>query len=155
MKPTKFQWILATCMLNSWVGLALADEAEDRAIAALKKLRASVTQDNDKPGKPAVAIPQIFNPEFGDADLVHCKDLKNLEQLNLEFKTKITNAGLVHIQDLKKLKNLNLMETQVSDEGLPKLKALKQLQSLSLGSTNVSDAGLLYLKEFVTVQTTV
>ena len=72
------------------------------AIAALKKLRATIKQ---KEQGEVVEVDFHFT-DITDAGLVHLKGLSKLETLNL-MSTEITDAGLVHLKGLSNLVGLN------------------------------------------------
>lgn len=127
-----------------------ADEAEEKAITALKKLDAEIKRDEKRPGKPVVEVDLTFvktktkgfqgklvfvfvelrgNPKVTDAELEHLRNLKQLQKLDLEG-TFVTDAGLANLKDLKQLQLLNLGRTKLTDDGLAILKDIKQLQYL-------------------------
>lgn len=98
-----------------------ADEAEDKAVAFVKKLGGEVERDAKAPGKPVVAV-HLWN-------------------------TNVADVGLKNLAPLKDITWLNLSETKVTDAGLKELAALKDLQTLFLGGTKVTDGGLKELKQ--------
>ena len=98
-----------------------ADDAEDKAVAFVKKLGGEVTRDEKAPGKPVTS-------------------------LRLRF-TQVTDAGLKELSALKNLTNLHLGGTQVTDAGLKELSALTNLIELYLSGTKVTDAGIRELKK--------
>jgi hypothetical protein len=64
----------------------------------------------------------LFNNQISDGGLVHLKDLKLLDFLDLRRNAGITDAGLVHLEGLTKLENLYLMGTSVTPAGVAKLQ---------------------------------
>jgi hypothetical protein len=128
------------------------------AVAALKKLRATIKQ-NEQGEVVEVSLrlsrkitvngwpirPRHKPTQITDAGLVHLKGLTTLQELNLLFVTRVTDAGLVHLKGLTNLQELNLSGTKVTDGGLMHLKGLGKLQSLSLPN-QITDAGLVHLK---------
>ena len=74
-------------------------------------------------------------------------EFKSLKMLDLSFCENVTDAGLIHVKELKCLQSLNLGSSAVTDAGLIHLKELKSLQTLNLMGTKVTDAGLAHLKE--------
>jgi len=73
--------------------MANADEAEDQAVAAIKKLKGGVNRDETKPDKSVRAVSFIFNKNLTDEDLKLLRPLKGLESLDLRS-TRITDEGL-------------------------------------------------------------
>ena len=84
------------------------------------------------------------NSSVTDGRLVHLKELRNLESLDLSS-TRVTDAGLVHLKGLTNLQELTLDRTQVTDTGLVHLTRLNNLETLWL-PIFVTDAGLVHLK---------
>ncbi|MGL4553566.1 MAG: hypothetical protein ACRC33_20585 [Gemmataceae bacterium] len=116
--------LMAFALAVSGLGLgssARADDAEDKAVAFVKKLGGYVTRDDRAPGKPVVAV-------------------------NLEG-TEVTDVGLKELAALKNLTTLCLWCTEVTDVGLKELAALKKLTSLGLINTKVTDAGVKELQK--------
>ena len=64
----------------------------------------------------------LFKNEITDQGLVHLRDLKSLETLDLRRNTRITDAGLVHLEGLTNLKHLYLIGTGVTPAGAAKLQ---------------------------------
>jgi len=129
------------------VEVVRADEAEDRAVRAIKGLGGSITRKDKTPGSPVIGL-RLWGPEIRDAELKELAFLKQLQSLNLSF-TKVTGAELKNLAGLKQLQSLDLCGTQVTDAGLKELTVLKHLQTLDLNWTSVSDAGL---KELATLK---
>src|SRR5262245_16800995 len=98
---------------------ARADEAEDKAIAVVEKLKGEITRDDKKPGKPVVAV-VLVGADVTDASLKELASLKNLAVLHLH-KTKVTGAGLKDLGALKNLSELDLFGTKVTDEDMKEL----------------------------------
>lgn len=77
-----------------------------------------------------------------DADLVQLKSLNSLKALELRD-TMITDKGLLHLKDLKTLEELNLWANlDVSDAGLEHLKGLTALRTLDVIFTKVTSRGV-------------
>ncbi len=96
-------------------------DAEKKATAAIKKLGGFVFFDEKKPGKPVISV-DLSETKVTDAELVHLKELTELQTLDLAL-TKVTDAGLVYLKGLTKLQTLDLNRTKVTDAGVKKLQA--------------------------------
>lgn len=64
----------------------------------------------------------LFKNQVTDVGMVHLKDLKMLETLDLRRNPGITDAGLVHLENLSNLKQVYLMSTAVTPAGVSKLQ---------------------------------
>src|SRR5688500_4370405 len=88
----------------SWLGLASpgpvrADDAEDRAVKFVEKLRGNINPDEAGPNKRGVAV-TLSASLITDAGLKDLAPFRNLTQLNLG-QTKITDAGLKEVASFK------------------------------------------------------
>jgi hypothetical protein len=101
--------------------LVRADDAEDKAVEAIKKLGGKVMRDENAEGRPVILV-----------------DLRG---------TNTTDAALMELKQLKKLQTLDLFNTKITDEGLKELKELKSLRILYVNKTKVTDAAVLELKK--------
>lgn len=72
-----------------------ADEAENRAVAAVEKLGGKVERDQERPGAPVVSV-NLSSRKVTDKDLERLKDPPALEALDLN-NNQITNEGLKHL----------------------------------------------------------
>ena len=102
------------------------------------------------------------------AGLVHLKNLKNLEILNVCLtavddrgfenlagltkmrrmvvcSSKITGSGFRHLRGMTQLESINLHSSPASDAGLEAIGQLTNLRRLEIVHTNVTDAGLKHL----------
>jgi hypothetical protein len=120
-------------------GFVRADEAE--AIAALKKVGATILHTDNDPKKPVRSV-YIPGKKVKDDDLKHLAAFSQMQVLKLDAATNITDAGLKELASLKTLQDLGLGSTQVTDAGLKHLTGLKDLQKLNLNFTKVTDAGV-------------
>ena len=111
---------VAPVVLLLAIGFVGADEAEDRAIAVIKKLGGAFKRDEKKVDKPAVEVSLNGTP--------------------------VNDAGLRDLAALTQLRALDLTGTNVTDKGLKQLAALTQLQTLDLAQTKVTDVGLRELE---------
>ena len=145
--------VALVCFASTLVYCAGAEEGATKptppeVIDAIKKLGGRVKVDKNK------AVVSVFFPTLQtvtDTELVHLKELTELEELGLHG-TDVTDAGLVHLKGLTKLKELHLPDTKVTDAGLVHLKGLAGLKNLNLTYNNVADAGLVHLKELTKLQ---
>lgn len=64
----------------------------------------------------------LLQNQITDEGLVHLKDLKMLETLDLRRNPRITDVGLVHLENLSNLKQVYLMSTGVTPAGVSKLQ---------------------------------
>jgi Leucine-rich repeat (LRR) protein len=94
-----------------------SDKSRGDAVAAIKKLRAGIKQDD----QGRVVEVTLRGSRITDAGLVHLKGLANLQALDLAF-TKITDSGLVHLKGLVNLQTLDLAFTKTTDEGVAELQ---------------------------------
>ena len=93
---------MAFALMVSVLGLGSpvrADEAEDKAVAFMKKIGGKVIRDEKAPGKPVVTV-----------DLLG---------------TQLTDAGLKELVAFKNLTTLHLAGTKVGDAGVKELVALR------------------------------
>lgn len=80
-----------------------------------------------------------------DDGLVHLQPLRHLELLALNG-TQITGPGLTHVVQNNRLRGLAMNDTPLEDEGLKHIGKLQSLEWLQLSRTNVTDTGLAYLR---------
>jgi len=117
-----------------------ADDAEDKAVAYVKKLGGTVARDEKAPGKPVINV-NLFSTKVTDEGLKELAPLKHLTLLAIRD-AKVTDAGLKELATFKNLATLYLNDTYVTDAGLKELTALRNLTTLFLGDTPVADVGL-------------
>jgi serine/threonine protein kinase len=143
----------------------------EAALAALVKLGATISVDEQKPGKPLgeislqgtkaedndlipfealregehPAVLWLEGTKIGDPGLEHLRGLTGLKSLGLA-RTQITDAGLIHLRDLGALGYLDLSDTRVTEDGLKHLKPLRELRCLEMKHMSVGDAGLRHLE---------
>jgi len=146
-----------------WLGMTARQASKQReALGAIQKLGGSYNYYVSREGSslnPPKWMRKLFGDDFlndvqavaltgskvTDAELADLRELEQLQGLDLESCTSITDAGLEHVRRLTRLQVLFLDGTQVTDAGLTYLQDLKQLEELSLGQ--VSDVGIVQLKE--------
>lgn len=111
---------------------------------------------------------EVSGTAVTSAGLVHLKDLKNLEILNVCLtavddrgfehlagltkmkrmvvcSSKITGTGFKHLGDMKQIESINLHSSPASDAGLEAIGKLTNLRRLEIVHTNVTDVGLKHL----------
>src|SRR5262245_48052181 len=111
-------------------GTLRADEAEERAVKAVRELGGVVWRDEQAPGQPVVRV-LLGGSQVTDAALKEVAAFKNLQTLNLP-NTAVTDAGLKELATLTNLQTLDLYGTTVTAVGLKELAPLGNLQSLNL-----------------------
>jgi Leucine Rich repeat len=142
-------WRGAVLVVLALSGVARADEAE--AVAALKKVGATVLYTDNDPKKPVRTI-YLPGKKVTDESLKHLAAFSQLQILKLDAASKITDDGLKELASLKQLQDLGLGSTQVTDAGLKHLAGFKDLQKLNLNFTKVTDAGLKDLASFTKLE---
>lgn len=109
-----------------------ASRVTDQGLAELAEL----------PSKDCIRVLILIGTRVTDGGLVHIREFRNLETLNLEA-ARIGDAGLKHLSALKTLRNLDISGTRVTDAGLRNLQAMGHLEHLYvLGAGRLTDAGL-------------
>jgi hypothetical protein len=107
----------ALAVTGLWLLLRPDQRSEqERAVAAIKRLKGEVTVDEKAPGRPVVKV------SFREA----------------QWPAGLTDADLAglkpHLETLSQLRELDLCRTDVTDKGLSELRGLTQLKTLTLGS---------------------
>ena len=88
--------------------------------------------------KPDAIVIQMANPDVTDQTLELLKEMKSLQELDLNG-TQVTDVGLVVLKDLPALARLRLARTKITDQGFHKtLSAKDSLMMLDLSGTAVS-----------------
>jgi hypothetical protein len=86
---------------------ACADEAEEKAVAAITKLGGKVERDDNKEGKPVIVVGLSYST-LTDADLKGLAACPQLRQLVLFRCQKVTDAGLKELAACPQLQTLEL-----------------------------------------------
>ena len=136
MTPTRRLLPAITLLLLPLLSASAGDDAEKKAIQAIKKLGGSIVRDEKVPGKPIIEV-QIdvqSTDHWADEDLRPLAELKELQKLGIGF-NEVTDVGLKHLTKLTKLRELGLESTRVTDAGLKELVKFQQLRALDLRST--------------------
>src|SRR4051794_3687855 len=130
----------AAAFVPVWSSPARADEADDRAEAAVKKLDGSLVRNQTLPGKPLVSV-MLSMSKCTDDDLKMLADLKSISYLVL-YNTGITDAGLQHLVGLQSLTRIDVMKPKITDAGLKVLAGMPNLEGLELATNGLTGEGL-------------
>jgi hypothetical protein len=146
-------------------------DAQEMAVAAIKKMGGRVETDSKAPGEPVVkvhlfggkiagtgleclkALPAVYwvglhKSDITNADVKHLKSLPKLRRLGLA-ETKITDAALIDLKEITTLEWLQLYDCAITDEGLAHLKTLKKLKHLDISGTKVTKEGIKELQDAI------
>ncbi len=164
-------------VLGRIVEIDLNENTDGHATPAPKKLTDRVTDDWLKllAGQDLLRRLELSGTAVTSAGMVHLKDLKNIERLNLCLTacddrgfehlagmtkmrrmticaSKITGSGFQHLQGMKQLESINLHSAPASDAGLEAIGKLTSLKRLEIVHTHVTDSGLKHLAGLVNLQ---
>jgi internalin A len=106
-------WIIVVAVALGGMGQAAADDAEDKAVAAVEKLGGMVVRDAAKPGKPVTEV-SLPGARVTDADLKQLAPFKGLTRLNLH-NTGVTGTGFKDLAPLKGLTWISLTSSSSGD----------------------------------------
>jgi hypothetical protein len=113
--------VLALITAFSGHGSRAAENAStEEAIWEIRKLRGTVTIDEQSPGKLAIAV-ALRGDDVRDAGLEQLTRLPQLRTLDLSG-PKVTDAVLEHLKGLTQLRTLDLFGTKVTGAGEAELK---------------------------------
>ena len=121
---------------------------EREAILALKAVGATIPLNS---AGRAEKIYLARSKKVTDADLVHLKALRDVNEVKLSF-TGITDAALGNLAHLERIEVLSLHDTKVTGPGLVELQQLLQLRELYLSKTAISDDGLAHLADHTNLE---
>ncbi len=152
------------------VELELNERTDGHKEAVPKPISARVNNDTLKllAGQDALRRLELSGTAVTSDGLVHLKDLKALEILNICLTacddsgfehlaaltnmkrmvicaSKITGSGFKHLGGMKQLESINLHSAPASDEGLEAIGKLTSLRRLEIVHTKVTDAGLKHV----------
>jgi Leucine-rich repeat (LRR) protein len=152
------------------VEVELNERTDGHKAPVAKKLTDRVTDDWLKhlAGQDRLRRLEVSGTAITSGGLVHLKDLKALEILNLCLtavddrgfehlagltnmrrmvvcSSKVTGAGFRHLGSMTKLESINLHSSPASDQGLEAIGKLTSLHRLEIVHTNVTDGGLKHL----------
>jgi len=133
----------ALYMMHRIVELDLNERTDGHKKPEPKKLSDRVTDDWLKKlaGQTDLRNLQLSGTAVTSKGLVHLKDLKNLERLNVCL-TAVSDDGFEHLAGLTKLRRITVCASQVTGTGFKHFTAMKDLESINLHSSPASDAGL-------------
>jgi hypothetical protein len=128
------------------------EDDDAKAFAAIRKLGAFADRDDNRPGRPIIAVDcngfstgVDFNDKYlREKALPLLAKLKHLEQLDLGG-TGLSDAGMKEVAKFKQLRMLWLAGTTVTDDGLKELAALEQLTTLFLANDKITGVGFRHL----------
>lgn len=108
-----------------------------------KKLTDRVTDDWLKrlTGQDQLRRLEVSGTAVTSVGLVHLKELKNLEVLNVCL-TPVNDRGFEHLAGLTKMRRMVVCSSQITGSGFKHLDGMKQIESINLHSSPASDAGL-------------
>jgi Leucine-rich repeat (LRR) protein len=124
----------------------MAKEKHEQAVAALKKLGATVKSYPLADGTSSLFV-SCYGQSFGakwkgtEAELKLLQGLTNLTTLYIEWQP-LTDGGLEHLKGLTTLQELSVRNAKITDKGLAHLQGLTGLKVLRLGGTLITADGL-------------
>jgi len=125
------------------VGLDLNERTDGHKAATPKALKDRVNDDTLKllAGQYKLRTLELSGTAVTSAGLVHLKDLKSLEVLNICL-TACGDEGFEHLAGLTKMKRMVICASQITGSGFKHLGGMTQLESINLHSAPASDEGL-------------
>ncbi len=135
------------------VELDLNERTDGHKEPTPKKLSDRVNDDTLKllAGQLHLRNLQLSGTAVTSAGLVHLKDLKNLERLNVCL-TAVSDEGFEHLAGLTKMKRLTICASKITGAGFQHLGGMKDLESINLHSAPASDAGLQAIGKLTSLQ---
>jgi hypothetical protein len=118
----------------------LAGWRRDQAIAALRRIGASLVPDESSSGREIIEL-VIMSKKFGDNEMQYVRAITTLQKVNVS-KTAITDRGVSCFLDLPRLEALAVAETHVTDDGLTTIGQLTGLRNLDAHDNRFGDRGL-------------
>ena len=125
------------------VELVLNERTDGHKAAVPKPLADRVTDDWLKrlDGQDQLRRLELSGTAVTSAGLVHLKDLKKLEVLNVCL-TAVDDRGFVHLAGLSQMKRMVVCSSKITGTGFQHLRGMTKLESINLHSSPASDAGL-------------
>jgi sugar lactone lactonase YvrE len=143
------EWLRATAgdealpVFGRIVEIDLNERTDGHKAPEPRPLSARVTDDwlRHLAGQEDLRRLELSGTAVTSAGLVHLKDLKNLERLNVCL-TAVDDEGLRHLAGLTRMRRLVVCSSHVTGSGFEHLRGMRQLESINLHSSPASDAGL-------------
>jgi Leucine-rich repeat (LRR) protein len=135
------------------LGAPLSPEAQEQAVATLRKAGAHIEFDKTQRGHPVVAVYlDGDNHAITDASLEPLACLLELRTLTVT-RTKINGDGLKYLRGLTKLRSISLLSNKnLTDEAVGHLKACAGLRALDLRYTGLMRGRVKHLLEMKRLQ---
>jgi len=108
-----------------------------------KKLTDRVSDDwlKQLAGETELRRLELSGTAITSAGLVHLKELKKLEVLNVCL-TAVDDRGFEHLAGLTRMKRMVVCSSKITGSGFKHLAGMKEIESINLHSSPASDAGL-------------
>jgi sugar lactone lactonase YvrE len=125
------------------VEIELNENTDGHKVPAPKAPADRVTDDWLKKlaGQDYLRRLELSGSAVTSAGLIHLKDLKALERLNVCL-TAVDDRGFEHLAGLTKMRRMTICASKITGSGFQHLQGMKQLESINLHSAPASDAGL-------------
>jgi hypothetical protein len=134
--------------------LARCTKLEKLYLSGMQPLR--VTDDGLKSLAGLVHL-KVFDAgatPFTDAGIAHLAPLVNMEELPLDFNTRVSDASMPTIAKMTKLRVLRFHGARgVTDAGITAIRDLRELENLQLGYASLTDAGMATIARFANLKT--
>lgn len=128
-------------LLSSVPGwMAEPNQAQEQALAAIKKAGGEITRDESSPARPLVKVTFGCHSKVTDAEFAHLASLPELREL-VVIGHGVTDQGLESLKRLTQLKSLIVVHAKITDKGLVHLKEMKSLRKVHIRFTGVTEAG--------------
>ncbi len=143
----------ALTMFARIVEIDLNERTDGHKEPVPKRLDDRVTDDWLKKlaGQTELRNLQLSGTAVTGKGLVHLKDLKNLERLNVCL-TAVSDDGFEHLAGLTQMRRMTVCASQVTGSGFKRLTGMKDLESINLHSSPASDAGLEAIGKFTSLK---
>ncbi len=133
---------------------AMGDVRQQRAIAQLERLGASITALDRSVGFQLIqALVVEIGPSWEGSveDLQRLKWLRDVQEITFEGE-RVTDAWLAPVTHMSGLNRIVLKHVAVTDKSMRTISQLKSLTAIDLLYTPVTDAGLAHLKDMKSVR---
>ena len=125
------------------VEITLNERTDGHKLPVPKKLADRVTDDwlRNLDGQIPLRRLELSGTAITSAGLIHLKELKNLEVLNVCL-TAVDDRGFEHLAGLVQMRRMVVCSTKITGSGFQHLAGMTHLESINLHSSPASDAGL-------------